>query len=207
MDYDKLEEYVNSMTHYGGALLSVVGLIILIHRAMETKSIPDMIGVVIFGLALILLYTMSGTYHILNKGKIKNLFRILDHSAIYILISASYTPYLLSAMDGLNRWVIFGIQWGMTLLGIVFKIFYTGRFKALSTIIYLVMGWMVLFVFKDLKEALSNLSMGYLIAGGVLYSLGVIFYAMKKMRFSHAIWHLFVIGGSFCNYMSVYYLI
>ncbi|MGL4308407.1 PAQR family membrane homeostasis protein TrhA [Cetobacterium sp. SF1] len=207
MRYDKIEEYVNSFTHYFGAGLSIIGLIVLVKKAMETRSVANIAGALVFSLAMILLYTMSGTYHILKQGKIKNIFRVLDHSAIYILISASYTPYLLTAMDGVSRWVIFGIQWGMTLLGIIFKIFFTGRFGALSTIIYLVMGWMVVFVFKDLKEVLSNLSMGYLVAGGILYSLGVIFYASKKIKFSHAIWHLFVIGGSFCNYMSVYYLV
>lgn len=206
MTYSKLEEYLNSITHYIGAGLSILGLVILINKAMLTGKVGYTVGSIIFGIAMIILYTMSGTYHILNHGKLKNIFKILDHSAIYLLISASYTPYVLTCLEGPSKWIIFSAQWGMAVCGIIFKTFYINKFKKLSTIIYLLMGWMVVFVFKDLKLSMSALSLNFLIAGGVTYSLGVIFYSLKNVKYFHVVWHLFVIGGSVLNYMSVYYL-
>lgn len=153
------------------------------------------------------MYVMSGTYHLLEEGKAKKVFKILDHSAIYVLISASYTPYLLTVLEGRNRWILFAIQWGLTFLGIIFKIFFVGRFKILSTLLYILMGWIVVFVFKDLKNALSPVSLNLLIIGGVIYTVGTIFYAMKKLKFAHSIWHIFVIGGSVLNYLSIYNII
>lgn len=205
MEYTKVEEYINSITHYIGAGLSVIGLILLINKSIVVEHMGYLIGSIVFGIAMIILYTMSGTYHILEQGRLKNIFRVLDHSAIYLLISASYTPYILTSVEGVAKWVIFGAQWGMTLFGIIFKIFFTGRFNILSTILYLAMGWMVIFIFKDLKSSLSLISLRFLIAGGITYSLGVIFYSLR-IKFSHAIWHVFVIGGSLFNYLSVYYI-
>jgi hemolysin III len=156
---------------------------------------------------LILLYFTSGTYHVLPNGKAKQIFQILDHSAIYILISASYTPYLLTVIHGPARWILFTIQWSLTLLGIIFKSFFINRFEKFSTLLYLIMGWMVMFVFSDLKTGLSTLSLRFLVIGGITYSLGVFFYLKDKMKFAHFIWHLFVLGGSVCNYFSVYYIL
>ena len=164
------------------------------------------VGSIIFGAALIFLYTMSGTYHILKIGKLKKIFRVLDHAAIYVLISASYTPYIFTVLTGEKKWIIFFAQWGLTLIGIIFKIFFTGKFKLVSTLIYLFMGWMVVFVFKDIKAGLSPASLNCLIAGGITYSAGAVVYMIKKIKFGHAIWHLFVIGGSVCNFFSIYYL-
>ena len=148
---------------------------------------------------------MSGTYHILYPGKTKKIFKILDHSAIYILISASYTPYLLTVIQGRAAWILLAIQWGLTLIGILFKIKYAGRFKLLSTIIYLTMGWMVMFVFKNLKINLNPLALNLLIASGITYSIGAIFYMLKNIKYTHVVWHLFVIGGSVLNYFSIFY--
>ena len=203
----RLEEWINSMTHYFGAVLALIGTGALLVHSLKTNNIGYVIGCMVFCFSLVLLYTMSGTYHILYVGKIKKLFKILDHSAIYILISGSYTPYLLGVFDGTTKWVLFFIQWGMTLFGILFKVFFVGRFNFVSTLIYLFMGWMVMFVFKDLQVLASPLSLKLLIWGGISYSVGTIFYLMKNKKFTHGIWHLFVLAGSVFNYFSVYFLI
>lgn len=202
-----LEENLNAITHYIGVGLSVVALVLIIVKSYKISMVGYAVGSTIFGIALIFLYSMSGTYHLLKKGKAKEIFRILDHVAIYVLISASYTPYIFTVLHGKARWIMFSIQWSLTLFGIIFKIFFTGRFRILSTLIYLLMGWMVLFVFKDIKMSLSKMSLTFLVTGGIVYSVGVLFYMMKKLRFSHCIWHLFVIGGSLFNFLSIYYII
>lgn len=203
----RVEEWFNSMTHYFGTFLALIGTGALLVHSLQTHNIGYIIGCMVFCFSLVLLYTMSGTYHILYAGKIKQLFKIFDHSAIYILISGSYTPYLLGVFDGKTRWVLFSIQWGMTLIGIIFKIFFAGRFKFVSTLIYLFMGWMIIFVFEDLKSLVTPTSLKLLLLSGVSYSLGTIFYMMKNKKFSHAIWHLFVLAGSTFNYFSIYFLI
>lgn len=201
-----IEEILNAITHYIGAILSIVGLIFIIFHSIKTKEIGYTLGCIIFGIALIFLYSMSGTYHILINEKLKKIFRKLDHIGIYFLISASYTPYIFTILDGKTKWIVFIAQWTCTLLGIIYKIFFTGKMRLLSTIIYLIMGWMVIFVFKDIKSALSVVSFNCLLIGGIIYSIGTIFYMMKNLKYSHVIWHVFVIFGSFFNYLSIYYI-
>ncbi len=203
---ENYEEYLSAITHYIGAGMAISGLVALIDRSLKIGEMGYIVGSIIFGSALIFLYTMSGTYHILKVGKLKQVFRVLDHAAIYVLISASYTPYIFTVLTGKTKWIIFFAQWGLTFIGVIFKIFFTGKFKVVSTLIYLFMGWMVVFVFKDIKAALSTVSLNCLIAGGIVYSIGAIIYMIKKIKFGHAIWHLFVIGGSVCNFFSIYYL-
>lgn len=207
MDYKELEERLNFITHYIGTGMAIAGCVALIVHAVRTGRVDYIVGSGIFGGALILMYSMSGTYHLLQEGKIKNIFKILDHSAIYILISASYTPYILTVLTGRGRWILFVFQWGLTILGILFKIKFVGRFQLLSTIIYVIMGWIVVFVFKDLKLNLNSISLNLLVCGGVVYTVGAIFYSLKNIKFTHAIWHLFVIGGSVLNYLSIYNIV
>jgi len=203
----KVEESLNSVTHLIGAGMAISGLVALIMRSVNLGTKAHIVSFTIFGVALILLYTMSGVYHLLPEGKSKEVFKVLDHSAIYILISGSYTPYLLTVLGGAASVIIFIAQWTMTTLGIIFKVKFAGRFRLLSTLIYLFMGWMIIFVYKDLKLAMPPKALHLLIACGISYSVGSIFYMMKKLYFSHVIWHLFVIGGSVCNFLSVYYLV
>ncbi len=205
--HNQLEEYMNSITHYLGALTAVYGMVLLIFRALNFGTTAHLVSFSIFGAALILLYSMSGTYHILQPGKTKKLFKIFDHSAIYILISSSYTPYLLTVVEGKVAIILLCIQWVLTLMGIIFKIKFTGRFTFVSTLIYLFMGWMIIFVFKNLKTNLNSEALNLLLASGITYSVGAIFYLLKKIKFTHVIWHLFVIGGSVLNYLSIYYSI
>ena len=202
----RLEEWINSMTHYFGVILALIGTGALLVHSVRSGNIGYVVGSMLFCFSLILLYSMSGTYHILYSGKVKKIFQILDHSAIYILISGSYTPYLLGFFDGNVKWILFFIQWGMTLVGILFKIFFVGRFSFISTLIYLAMGWMVVFVFDDLKTIISPISLKLLIACGITYSVGTIFYTLDRFKFMHGIWHLFVLAGSILNFLSVYFI-
>lgn len=200
------EEKLNAITHYIGAGMAFLGFVILIFHSIKTNEKNYIIGTTIFSTALIFLYVMSGTYHILKDKKLKKIFRVLDHIAIYISISAAYTPYIFTVLTGKIKWIIFFAQWGLTLFGIIFKLFFTGKFKLVSTLIYLFMGWMIVFIFKDIKVALNPLSLKCLIISGITYSVGAIVYMIKNMRYSHTIWHIFVIGGSFFNFLSIYYI-
>jgi len=201
--YSQSEEYINSITHLLGAGMAISGLAFLVSHAIKDGGIEQIIGFTIFGLSTIFLYLMSGIYHILPLGAARNRFKILDHSAIYVLISGSYTPFLL-LLGGITGWIILVIQWTLTSLGIIFKIKFAGRFQLLSTLIYLFMGWMIVFAFGNLKANLNSFSLNLLIAGGICYSVGAIFYSLKKMKYSHIIWHFFVIGGTTLHYLSVY---
>lgn len=204
--YSKLEEYISSITHLLGAGMAISGLAFLIVHAVQEGGIKQIIGFTIFGLSAIFLYLMSGIYHILPVGKYRKIFKILDHSAIYVLISGSYTPFLL-ILGGITGWVILVIQWTLTSLGVLFKIKFAGRFQTTSTLIYLFMGWMIVFVFGNLRSSLNSVSLTLLIAGGISYSVGAIFYSMKKVKYTHAIWHFFVIAGTTLHYLSIYHSI
>lgn len=201
--YSKLEEYMSSITHLLGAGMAISGLVFLIIHATQEGGMKQIIGFSIFGLSAIFLYLMSGIYHILPLGKYRKIFKILDHSAIYVLISGSYTPFLL-ILGGITGWVILAIQWTLTSLGVLFKIKFAGRFQTLSTLIYLFMGWMIVFVFGNLKTNLNSVSLTLLIVGGISYSVGAIFYSMKKIKYTHVIWHFFVIIGTTLHYLSIY---
>ncbi len=204
--YSKLEEYMSSITHLLGAGMAISGLAFLIVHAVQEGGVKQIIGFSIFGLSAIFLYLMSGIYHILPMGKYRKIFKILDHSAIYVLISGSYTPFLL-ILGGITGWVILVIQWTLTSLGIIFKIKFAGRFQTISTLIYLFMGWMIVFVFGNLKNSLNSVSLTLLIVGGISYSVGAIFYSMKKVKYTHVIWHFFVIAGTTLHYLSIYHSI
>jgi hemolysin III len=204
--YSKLEEYMSSITHLLGAGMAISGLAFLITHAVQEGGIKQIIGFTIFGLSAIFLYLMSGIYHILPAGKYRKIFKILDHSAIYVLISGSYTPFLL-ILGGITGWVILIIQWTLTSLGVLFKIKFAGRFQTISTLIYLFMGWMIVFVFGNLKNSLNSVSLTLLIVGGIFYSVGAIFYSMKKVKYTHVIWHFFVIAGTTLHYLSIYHSI
>lgn len=200
------EEYLNAITHYIGAGIAFLGLFILIVHSIKIGEKNYIIGCIIFSIGLIFMYLMSGTYHMLKIGKLKKTFRILDHISIYVSISSAYTPYIFTVLSGKIKWIIFFTQWGLTSFGVIFKLFFTGRFKLVSTLIYLFMGWMIIFIFKDIKSNINTTSLNYLIACGITYSIGAFIYMSKNLKFSHTIWHLFVIGGSIFNFLSIYYL-
>lgn len=203
----KAEEIANFVSHTAGAGLAILGFIMLIIRASWYNNIPALISYIIFSLGLMVLYTMSSIYHGLKPSKAKNVFEILDHSSIYFLIAASYTPFLVLGLKSNLGITLLVIQWIICIIGITFKAFFTGKFKGISTIVYLIMGWMIVFSWTELVAKISPISLGFLITGGLLYSLGTVFYMWKVCKFNHMIWHIFVILGSIAHYVAVWFLL
>ena len=205
--FSRGEEIANFVSHTVGAGLSILAFIILTIRASWVHDIGTIISFMAFGFGLIVLYTMSSIYHGLKPGTAKMVFEIFDHSAIYILIAASYTPFLYLVVNSPMNKIVLVIQWTVCFLGIIFKAFFTGKFKLFSTLLYLIMGWMIVFAWNDLINNINRVSLTYLILGGILYSLGTIFYSWKICKFNHMIWHIFVILGSASHFFAVYYLV
>ena len=203
----KGEEIANFVSHTVGAGLAILGFIMLIIRAAWFNNIPAIISYIVFSLGLIVLYTMSSIYHGLKPSKAKNVFEILDHSSIYFLIAASYTPFLVLGLKSKMGITLLIIQWVICALGITFKAFFTGKFKGISTVVYLIMGWMIVFSWNELISKVSPISIIFLVTGGILYSLGTVFYMWKVCKFNHMIWHIFVVLGSIAHYVAIWFLI
>jgi len=196
-------ELANSLTHGLGAILSLLALVLLTASAAMHGTARHVVGGAIFGATLVLLYAMSTLYHALRNPQAKRIFHILDHSAIYLLIAGTYTPFCLSTLRGGWGWSLFGAVWGLAVLGVGFKSVYTGRFEFLSTAVYLAMSWMVMIAVMPLWRALPRMGMFWLMAGGFCYTLGVVFYSWHRLKFHHAVWHLFVLAGSLCHVVAV----
>lgn len=197
------EELFNAITHGIGALLSVVGCVVLLVRCHQLGDSVAAVSSAIYGATLIILYTMSTLYHALANEKAKAVFRVFDHVTIYLLIAGTYTPYTLACLGGALGWTLFGIVWAAAIVGIVFSSISLRRFQKLSMICYIAMGWVILIAIKPLWQVIGTLPMVFLVIGGVLYTGGVLFYQMKESRYMHSIWHLFVIAGSIFQYFSI----
>ena len=202
--YSNLEEKLNVWSHAFGIFLSIIALVLLMTKAIEKGNIWMMISFPIFGISLILLYLASTLYHSAKDPSKRFKLKIFDHAAIYVLIAGSYTPFTLVSLNGETGWFIFSIVWILAFTGIILKLFFTGRFKVLSTAMYVLMGWLIIFYFKELTANLHSDGVIYLILGGVFYTIGAVLYSIKKIKFNHAIFHVFVLGGSFCHFLSVY---
>lgn len=201
--YSRGEEIANSLTHGLGLLLSIAGLAVLVTLAALRSDAWAVTACAIFGTSLVLLYASSTLYHSLRAPRLKQAVRVVDHGAIFMLIAGTYTPFMLVNIRGPWGWSLFGVVWALAVAGITLKIFFTGRFRLLSTLIYLFMGWIVLVAFKPLVEALSRPGLIMLFAGGLAYSLGTVFYLWKRLPYHHAVWHLFVLAGSICHFFAV----
>jgi hemolysin III len=199
------EEIANSITHGIGAGLSAVGLIVLVVLATSYGDVWRIVSFSIYGATLIILYLASTLYHSFRNKRVKKIFKILDHSTIFLLIAGTYTPFLLISLRGVWGWILFGVIWGLSVSGIVFKALFIDRFRKLSVLIYILMGWLCVVAIKQMVVRIPLGGLIGLTAGGVLYTTGVIFYAWRKLKFSHAIWHLFVLGGSICHYFSIFF--
>lgn len=197
------EELANALTHGVGAAAALAGGAVLVTLVAIHGDGWQLAGAIVFGVALLLLYTASTLYHAISHPVAKGRLKVFDHCAIYLLIAGTYTPFTLVGLRGAVGWWLFGAIWVLALAGVVFKLFYTGRFRRLSTLIYLAMGWLVVVAAGPLLRALDAATLGWLLAGGVAYTLGTLFYLRPRMRWSHAIWHGFVIAGSVCHYISV----
>ena len=202
--YSLTEEKLNIWSHAFGIFLSIIALVLLIFKAVQQDNIWMMISFPIFGLSLILLYLASTLYHASKEPQKRFKLKVFDHAAIYILIAGSYTPFTLVSLNGETGWLIFSMVWVMAFTGIILKLFFTGRFKVISTAMYVLMGWLIVFYFQYLTASLHEKGVFYLILGGVLYTIGAILYSIKKIKFNHAIFHFFVLAGSFCHFLSIY---
>lgn len=202
--YDSKEETLNVITHGIGFLLSIIALVLLLVSAFKSGSVAHITSFAIFGSSLIVLYAASTLYHYTKQPDLRLKLNILDHSAIYVLIAGTYTPFSLVVLKGWVGWTIFGVSWGLAILGIIFKVFYFGKYDKVSTIAYVLMGWVIIFAIKPLIDSFPTPGLVWLFAGGLSYSLGALFYSIKSIRFNHAIFHIFVLMGSFCHFMAIF---
>jgi hemolysin III len=202
--YTPGEELANALTHGFGALLSVVGLVVLVTSPALRGDGWKLTSTAIFGASLVLLYTTSTLYHSLRGTERKRLLRKFDHAAIFLLIAGTYTPFLLVNLRGAWGWSLFGVIWGLAIAGVVLKFWLAGRFKLGSTLLYLGMGWLVLIAARPMVQTVPSAGLWLLLAGGLCYSVGTVFYLWKRLPYHHAIWHLFVLGGSVCHFFAVW---
>ncbi len=196
------EEIANSITHGVGAVLSIAGLVALVLASLD-RSAWQIVACAIYGTSLVLLYISSTIYHALANNRAKRVFKILDHSSIYVLIAGTYTPFTLITLRGPWGWSLFGVVWGLCLCGVVCKSLWIDRLKVASTVVYLLMGWCAVLAVRPLLGALSWTGFLWLLAGGLCYTAGVAFYVNSR-RFAHFVWHLFVLAGSLCHYWAVF---
>jgi len=198
-----LEEILNAVTHGVGTAMAVVALVgmLLLYYDEGTWHVTSCI---IYGISLILLYLASTLYHSFTNEKLKSIFKFIDHAAIYILIAGNYTPFTLIPLHGEVGWTIFGIVWSLAAAGIVFQIFCVKKFKVLGTLCYLAMGWFAVVMIRPLLGLLPIEAIYWMIAGGVFYTVGAVFYLVKKIPYNHAIWHLFVLAGSIAHFVAIF---
>ncbi|MDR0928543.1 MAG: hemolysin III family protein [Oscillospiraceae bacterium] len=199
------EEVFNAVSHGAGAALSVLGLVLLIVRAVKLRSAAAVVGVTVFGTTLILLYLMSTLYHAIAHPGAKKVLRVFDHAMIFLLISGTYTPFTLVSLRGAWGTVLLCVIWGVATVNVVLSAISLNRFKKIGMISYIAMGWAIVIAMPMLIAAIGWGGAGLLLAGGLFYTAGIYFYAKKTRHFSHAVWHLFVLFGSICHYFVVFF--
>lgn len=205
--YRRKEEVLNVITHFFGFILSIAGLALLVTFASIYGNAWHVVSFSIFGSSMVTLYLASTLYHSARKKTLRKKLNVFDHSAIYVLIAGTYTPYCLVALNGVVGWVLFGIVWGLALAGIVLKLFYAGRFDLLSTIAYVAMGWVAVFAAKPLMQNLEGFSLLFLLLGGISYTIGAVFYSIRKLPYNHAIFHMWVLLGTISHFFSIFALL
>ena len=201
--YSRREEAINIGSHLLAALLAGIGTLFLFLKALDFELVY-LVSSTIFGLSMVVLFVASTIYHAASDPGRRASLRVFDHCAIFILIAGTYTPFALLVLQGAIGWWIFSISWGLAAIGILLKLKYTGRFKILSTSIYVFMGWIIVFAGKTLLENISSGGFFWLAAGGLFYTVGAVIYSFKKIQYTHAIFHVFVVAGSACHFISVY---
>ncbi|RKD24572.1 hemolysin D [Ammoniphilus oxalaticus] len=205
--FSKGEEIVNAITHGIGALLSIAALVLLIIFSSLYGNAWHVVSFSLFGATMVMLYFSSTFVHALPEGKAKDVFEILDHSSIYFFIAGTYTPFLFTAVNNGLGWTLFGIVWGIALGGTVFKSFFVKKYLFMSTVLYVIMGWLIVFAWNTLVANISVMSLRFLVIGGILYTVGAVFYMWRGFKFHHAVWHLFVLAATICHFFSVMYLL
>jgi hemolysin III len=206
-NYGHAEELFNIYSHAVGAFFSIIALLFLVLRAAREPGVLPVISFTVFGCSLVLLYVTSTLYHRNRNPVQRQRLRIFDHVAIFVLIAGTYTPFALITLQGWIGWVILATSWGLALTGAVLKLFFTGRFHLLSTAMYVLTGWLVISVFIPLTESLPAAGFYWLLGGGISYSTGAVLYNIRRIPFNHAIFHCFVLAGSACHFVSVYYYV
>ncbi|KAA5823619.1 hemolysin III family protein [Algibacter amylolyticus] len=197
------EEKLNSITHALGALFGVVALVLLLtHNTNKTDW--SLFSVILYGLSIVILFLASTFYHAVKQERYKHYFRIADHISIYFLIAGTYTPVCLISLDESLGWILFFIVWGIAAFGVILKLFFTGRFELFSTLLYLVMGWLIVFDFSNLANQIGEQGIFWLFAGGMAYTVGIVFYAIDKIPYNHVIWHLFVLAGAVFHFLMIF---
>jgi len=198
-----VDEIANTVTHGIGLVLSIAGFVVLLVLAILRGTAWHIVACSVYGASLIALYSASTLYHAVVSPRLKRALRIFDHSAIYLLIAGTYTPFLLLNLRGPWGWSIFGVIWGLAVAGVIFKLWFVERVPRLSTALYIAMGWLVVIAAKPILTHVPAATLLWILAGGLFYSLGVVFYAWKRLPYHHAVWHLFVLAGSTCHYFAV----
>lgn len=202
--YPAREEIINVVTHFTGFLLAIAGTVLLIIKASSYGDVWHVVSFSIYGASMVVLYLASTLYHGTRQRYLRSRFNIFDHSAIYFLIAGTYTPFTLVTLRGPMGWTLFGITWGLAVVGITLKVFFAGKYERISTWSYILMGWVAVIAAKPLYENLSSEALFHLIAGGVAYTIGAVFYSLDKIKFNHAIFHFWVLAGSGFHFISIY---
>ncbi|MFI0430750.1 hemolysin III family protein [Mariniflexile sp. HMF6888] len=201
-----LQERLNAISHAIGAVFGILGLVILI-IFNSNKTGWSLFSVIVYGISIITLFTASTLYHSVKDEVKKHYFRIIDHISIYFLIAGTYTPVLLITLHQSLGWILFYTVWGIAAFGIVLKLFFTGRFEIFSTLLYLVMGWLIVFDFTNLSKLMDSNGVLLLFFGGLAYTVGIIFYAIKQIPYNHVIWHLFVLAGAVFHFFMIFFYV
>ena len=197
------EEFLNAVTHGLGAVLGIAALVVMLLKINSAEGLQTF-AVVTYALSIIILFTASTLYHSVSNERKKHYFRIVDHISIYLLIAGTYTPVLLITLAQSRGWPLFYTVWGIAAFGVVLKLFFTGKFEVFSTLLYLVMGWLIVFDFSTLSEIIGSGGVLWLFAGGLFYTVGIVFYAIQRIPYNHVIWHLFVLAGAISHFMMIY---
>lgn len=200
------EEKLNAISHGIGALFGIVALVLLILNE-TSKTDWSLFSVIVYGITIIILFTASTCYHAIKGEKLKHRFRIVDHISIYFLIAGTYTPVCLISLEQTLGWTLFFVVWGIAAFGVILKLFFTGRFELFSTLLYLVMGWLIIFDFSNLSNTIGDDGILFLFAGGLAYTVGIIFYAIEKIPYNHVIWHLFVLAGAIFHFCMIFFYV
>lgn len=199
-----LEERLNAWSHGIGAALGFLGLVWLI---VYSSGALELFASSVYGVSTVILFSASALYHSIQKEHLRHYFRIVDHISIYLLIAGTYTPVTLLMLSDSRGWLLFWLVWGVAVFGSILKLFFTGRFNILSTSLYLVMGWLIVFDFSYLVEHMATNGLLLLFSGGLFYTVGIVFYAIHKIPYNHAIWHLFVLAGAICHFFMIFFFV
>jgi len=205
--YPKTEEILNVITHGLGFLLSIAALVLLVVFAALKGNVWHIVSFSVYGVSLVVLYLASTLYHMSRKQSLRNKLNIFDHASIYILIAGTYTPFLLVTLHGPWGWSLLGVIWGLAIAGILFKIFFIGKYDLVSALLYVLMGWLIIVAIQPLNEHLESGGLWWLLGGGISYSIGAVFYMVNKLPYNHAIFHIWVLLGSLAHFIAVFFYV